>query len=164
MKNFVLIAIATVFLSGCLTNASHQRAYDRAEERRQLVKQGKMKESEKIMATIKDLGSLRGIGPAKAEGIRAALVLYKGARAWEAGKISKDAYDEIYIQAQARFAELDQVTDSWIRRNRAQNAKNWANSLQAYSKYLDSIQPKSQPWTTIRCQDWGGGMTSCTTR
>ena len=62
MKNFVLIVIVTVFLSGCLTNATHQRAYDRAEERRQLVKQGKMKESEKIMATINDLMALRVIG------------------------------------------------------------------------------------------------------
>jgi len=171
VKNFVLTAIATVFLSGCLTTASHQRAYDRAEVTRQLVKQGKMAESEKIMATIKDLISPKEIGPAKAGGIRTglkaerirtALVMYKGAKALEAGLIPKDKYDEIYIQARARFAELDQVTDSWIRRNRAQNAKNWANSLLAHSNYLDHIEPKGQPWTTIMCYDWSFGITTCT--
>ncbi len=117
-------------------------------ERRELVKQGKMKESEKIMAGIKDVIALKDIGPAKAEGIRAALVLYKGARAWEAGQISKEKYNEIYIQAQARFAELDQITDDWVRNNRAQNARNWARALQGYNDYLNAIQarqPQSVP-------------------
>ena len=126
---------AIVVLSGCLgNNRAHEAAYQRSAEREKLVEQGKMKRSEHIKAYMGDAQKYM-TGPTKAESMRAMMVLYRAAKALEAGQITQDKFDEIEMEVKIRLEELDEM-------NRQRRIQAWSQGLQQYQNYLNSLTPR----------------------
>jgi len=156
----------TLFLSGCVTytDSAHQVAYDKAAALDHQVDSGNIKESRACFKKIDFVADTPRIGPAKAEIMRAALVRCRAVRAFEDGKITKQKLQDIKYEFKIRIAELDNVTDEWIRNNRQRNANNWARGMGIYNDYLKSIQPPQREWTKISCVEIAPGHVDCTRR
>ena len=93
---FLAMFLTALTLVGCQTvDSAHQRTYDKSAEYRRLVDQGKMKRSEMFRKVIEDVIDTPRIGPQKGEMIRTLYTAYKNEKALEAGKITKEKYDEM---------------------------------------------------------------------
>jgi hypothetical protein len=126
---------AMIFLTGCLgNNPAHEAAYQRSAERLNLVEQGKMKRSEHIKAFMGDAEKYM-TGPTKAESMRALMVLYRAAKALEAGQITQDKFDEIEMEVKIRIDELEEM-------KRQRRIQAWSQGLQQYQNYLNSLTPR----------------------
>lgn len=157
---FLVMFFTALTLIGCQTvDPAHQRTYDKSAEYRRLVDQGKMKRSEMIRKSIEDVINTPRIGPQKAETIRLLHLTYKNEKAFEEGKITQEKYDEIWVEIQARMAEIEQKTNQWVSQRNRQRAQAWGQALKNYNDYLDRMQPK-QPWQ-VTCETFAG-TTTCT--
>ena len=79
---------------------------------------------------------------------------YKNAKAYEAGLITKDKYEDIKREALIFRDKWEQITSEQLTQDQQRRARAWAQGIQQYQNYLNSLTPR-QPSPQPTRQDFG---------
>lgn len=135
---------AMVVLSGCLGGGSaemdsyHQRNASYAAA----VDAGTMKESERYRRGIDEALQMKGRYRNKDKYLEYLNLRYKNAKAYEAGLITKDKYEDIKREALIFFDKWQQITTEQLTQDQQRRARAWAQGIQQYQNYLNSLTPR----------------------